>query len=234
MRLLLSATSPYARKVHVALLEKGVPFQPAFVTAADPSVAAANPLGKVPALVRADDTVLYDSPVILQYLEVLAPAPALYPADPLARIEALRWEALGDGICDATVTRMLEGRRAPERQDLAARAPGGQDRARARDARARPRRPRARRGRHVHRGGRRDRGHARIRRPARAGAARGAFGAAGPVCRDARAAEPRRDGSAPLSPAGRENPLPRTRAPRPVGGCATARPGGTPECIRSR
>lgn len=119
MRLLLSPTSPYARKVHVALLEKGVAFTAEHVTTADPVVAATNPLGKIPALVLPDGRALYDSPVILQYVEVVAPEPPLYPADPLARIEALRWEALGDGICDAAVTRLLESRRAPERQEPA-------------------------------------------------------------------------------------------------------------------
>jgi glutathione S-transferase len=117
MRLFLSANSPYARKVHVALLEKGVPFEPVFVAASDPAVAAANPLGKIPALVGADGTPVYDSPVILQYLEVVAPTPALYPTDPSARIAALRWEALGDGVCDAVVARLLESRRPAERQD---------------------------------------------------------------------------------------------------------------------
>lgn len=117
MRLLLSATSPYARKAHVALLEKGVAFEPVFLLASDPTVAAANPLGKIPALVCADGAVVYDSPVIVQYLEVVAPNPALYPADPLARIDALRWEALGDGVCDAVVARMMESRRPAERQD---------------------------------------------------------------------------------------------------------------------
>jgi glutathione S-transferase len=117
MRLLLSPTSPYARKVHVALLEKGLAVELVYVATVDPAVSAANPLGKIPALVREDGSTLYDSAVILQYLEVIAPTPPFYPADPLARVEALRWEALCDGICDAAVAQMIERRRAPERQE---------------------------------------------------------------------------------------------------------------------
>ncbi len=117
MRLLLSATSPFARKVHVVLLEKGIPFVPVYLTAADPVVLAANPLGKIPALLRDDGSALYDSPVLVQYLEHHTPTPAVLPAEPGARIEVLRWEALCDGICDAVVVNLLERRRPPERQD---------------------------------------------------------------------------------------------------------------------
>ncbi|MFZ5476046.1 MAG: glutathione S-transferase family protein [Myxococcota bacterium] len=120
MRLLYTPTSPYARKVRIALREKGIACEEVFVPPSDSAVADQNPLGKVPALARDDGRALYDSPVILQYLELVAPTPALYPADAPARVEALRWEALCDGICDATVTRMLEGRRAsPEAGALA-------------------------------------------------------------------------------------------------------------------
>lgn len=122
MRLLLSPTSPFARKVHAVLLEKGLPFETVYLTPADATVSAANPLGKIPALLRDDDSALYDSAlydsaVIVQYLEAIAPTPAVFPADPLARIEVLRWEALCDGVCDATVLRMVEGRRVSEKQE---------------------------------------------------------------------------------------------------------------------
>jgi glutathione S-transferase len=117
MRLLLSPTSPFARKVHAVLLEKGLPFEAVYLTPADAAVSAANPLGKVPALLRDDGSALYDSAVIVQYLEAIAPTPSVFPADPLARIEVLRWEALCDGVCDATVLRMIEGRRVPEKQE---------------------------------------------------------------------------------------------------------------------
>jgi glutathione S-transferase len=121
MFLYLSATSPYARKIHITLLEKGLPFSPVYVTPADPAVAAANPLGKIPYLVRAEGRPLYDSSVIFQYLELTHPTPALLPTEPLLRIEALQWEALCDGICDATVAILTESRRDPAKQDPAAR-----------------------------------------------------------------------------------------------------------------
>ncbi|MDP2305641.1 MAG: glutathione S-transferase N-terminal domain-containing protein [Pseudomonadota bacterium] len=117
MRLLLSATSPFARKVHVVLLEKGIAFEPVYVAPSDPTVTQANPLGKIPALVREDGRALYDSPVIVQYLELHTPMPALLPAEPGARIDALCWEALCDGLCDAVVAGMLERRRPADRQD---------------------------------------------------------------------------------------------------------------------
>lgn len=117
MRLLLSATSPYARKVHAVLLEKGLPFELGYTAPSDPAVSRVNPLGKIPALLRDDGTALYDSAVIVQYLELLAPTPPLLPADAAARIEVLRWEALCDGVSDATVSGMLERRRSGERQD---------------------------------------------------------------------------------------------------------------------
>lgn len=121
MKLLYSPTSPFARKVRITLHEKQLECELVQdnVFSADAQTLLVNPLGKVPALVRDDGRALYDSPVIAQYLEVLRPEPRLWPAEPYARIEALRWEALGDGLCDAAVAVVLEGRRAAERQDAA-------------------------------------------------------------------------------------------------------------------
>jgi glutathione S-transferase len=110
MKLYLTPTSPYARKVHVALLEKGVPFELVNVSLPAPDLAALNPLAKVPTFELDDGRGLYDSPVILQYLERFDPK--LYPADADARVEVLRWEALCDGVCDAVVSTVMEKRRA--------------------------------------------------------------------------------------------------------------------------
>jgi glutathione S-transferase len=119
MRLVLSPNSPYARKVRIALLEKKVPFELVFDQPGSSTsrIQELNPLGKVPVLLRDDGKALYDSPVIFQYVEQAWPEPRLLPVDPGERIEALRWEALCDGICDAAVTVLLERRRAPEKQD---------------------------------------------------------------------------------------------------------------------
>ncbi len=101
---LISATpSPYARKVRIALFEKGIPFElitevPWNSTTATPKY---NPLEKLPVLVLPDDTGIYESAYILEWLEVKHPTPALLPADPEARLAARKLEVLCDGVCDA-------------------------------------------------------------------------------------------------------------------------------------
>lgn len=118
MKLYGSLTSPYARKVRMFLIEKGIDYE--FI-AEGPSdaagnVARLNPLGKVPVLVRDDGEVLFDSPMIVEYLDSLRGAP-LIPPPGEARWQAQRWHALGQGIADAVVTRLMESRRSPERQE---------------------------------------------------------------------------------------------------------------------
>ncbi len=118
MKLFTSAGSPYARKVRVVLAEKRIDCEIvmlAAITAPDSPVPAVNPLGKVPALELDDGSGLYDSPVICEYLDGKNPVAHLIPQ--AKRIEVKRWEALADGICDATVAIVMEGRRAPEKQD---------------------------------------------------------------------------------------------------------------------
>src|SRR3989338_4666590 len=112
MKLYGSLTSPYVRKLRVLLREKGVAceFVQADAWAADSPVPRLNPLGKVPVLERDDGSALYDSPVILEYLDSLK-APALLAPAGEERWAMLRVEALADGILDATVTRLLESRR---------------------------------------------------------------------------------------------------------------------------
>ncbi|MDX2237996.1 MAG: glutathione S-transferase N-terminal domain-containing protein [Hyphomonadaceae bacterium] len=116
MKLIYSPTSPYARKVRIVVLEKNLSARIDLTTAnplgADAAlVANANPLGKVPALVLDDETVLYDSPVICEYLDGLSDAPRLFPQDGPARWSALRRQALGDGLMDAAFSLVMEGRR---------------------------------------------------------------------------------------------------------------------------
>lgn len=118
MKLFTTSGSPYARKVRVVLAEKRIDCEIVMLAAlSDPDspLPAHNPLGKVPTLVLDDGSGLYDSPVICEYLDSKTPVTHLIPhAD---RIEIKRWEALADGICDATVAIVMEGRRAPEKQD---------------------------------------------------------------------------------------------------------------------
>ncbi len=103
MKLLGTGGSPYVRKVRVVFAEKGIPYDYVIARSASAEVAAANPLAQIPVLIRDDGRALYDSVVIVEYLDGLVPAKPLIPEAFEARIEVKRWEALGDGIMDATV-----------------------------------------------------------------------------------------------------------------------------------
>jgi glutathione S-transferase len=114
MQLIYSATSPYARKVRMLVIEKGLQAQVQIVAANPlldpPELLAANPLAKVPALVVAPGFTLFDSPLICAYLDSLA-EPRSVPASGVERWQVLRREALADGITDAAVACVMEGRR---------------------------------------------------------------------------------------------------------------------------
>ncbi|MBI3114041.1 MAG: glutathione S-transferase N-terminal domain-containing protein [Rhodospirillales bacterium] len=120
MKLRYSATSPYVRKVAVTLIETGLDKNveriPTNVWDPATDVGKDNPLGKVPALILDDGIVLYDSPVICEYLDGLHKGKKLFPADGEARWRALKLQALGDGMTDAGILRLLEGRRPKELQ----------------------------------------------------------------------------------------------------------------------
>ncbi len=105
MKLLGSPRSPFARKAHVAMLEKQVACEYVFdsPSAAGSQVPVHNPLGKIPVLVRDDGRALYDSVVIVEYFDQVGRGPRLIPEAFEDRIEVLRLEALGDGITDAIV-----------------------------------------------------------------------------------------------------------------------------------
>ena len=117
LNLIATLTSPYTRKVRIALAEKKIEYQVSEVSpwSADNPVHAWNPLGKVPVLVLDDGTTLFDSRVIVEYLDTVSPVSRLIPEPSRQRIAVKRWEALADGICDAALAIVLEGRR-PVRQ----------------------------------------------------------------------------------------------------------------------
>ena len=119
MKLFYSPASPYARKCRVVAIEKGMGDRVELITAspmANPAdLLAANPLGKIPALLLADGRPIFDSPVICHYLDSLSDTPRLIPSAPEARLDTLMREALGDGIMDAALPMVQEGRR-PEAQ----------------------------------------------------------------------------------------------------------------------
>lgn len=113
MKLIASPTSPYARKVRIVLAEKKIEFELVIDLPwnADSVVPQYNPLGKVPVLLLDDESVLYDSRVIAEYLDNVTPNNRLIPASGRERINVKRWEALGDGLLDAAVAALLESRR---------------------------------------------------------------------------------------------------------------------------
>ncbi|MDJ0951049.1 MAG: glutathione S-transferase N-terminal domain-containing protein [Alphaproteobacteria bacterium] len=123
MKLRYSPTSPYVRKVSVTAVETGLADQIERVQtdpwAAETDLGASNPLGKVPALITDEGDVLFDSPVICEYLDSRSDTAALFPKEGAARWRVLRLQALGDGILDAAVLRLLEGRRPDELQSVA-------------------------------------------------------------------------------------------------------------------
>ncbi len=119
MKLIGSLTSPYVRKVRIVLAEKKIEYDFELDSPWSPesNVPNINPLGKIPVLVLDEDTILFDSRVIGEYLDNVAPNNKLMPAPNRERTEVKRWEALADGICDAAALIFLEKKRPAERQD---------------------------------------------------------------------------------------------------------------------
>jgi glutathione S-transferase len=118
MKLIGSLTSPFVRKVRIVAMEKhidlefsvDVPWTP------ETKVPDVNPLGKVPVLVMDDGTTLFDSRVIVEYLDTVTPVSRLIPEGNRQRIVVKRWEALADGIVDAAALIFLERKRPAEQQ----------------------------------------------------------------------------------------------------------------------
>ncbi|MFN3610781.1 glutathione S-transferase N-terminal domain-containing protein [Tepidimonas sp.] len=110
LKLIGSLTSPYVRKVRIVMAEKKLDFQfeQADPWAADSTVPDANPLGKVPCLVMEGGEAVFDSRVIVEYLDTLSPVGKLIPASGRERAEVKTWEALADGVLDAAVSARME------------------------------------------------------------------------------------------------------------------------------
>jgi glutathione S-transferase len=111
MKLIGSLTSPFVRKVRIVLAEKKLDcqFELENVWAADTVIQDSNPLGKVPCLMMDDGAALFDSRVIVEYLDVLTPVCKLLPAsNGRERAEIKCWEALADGVADAAILVRLE------------------------------------------------------------------------------------------------------------------------------
>ena len=110
MKLIGSLTSPYVRKVRIVMAEKKIDYQYVLedVWAADTRIQDANPLGKVPCLVMEGGEAVFDSRVIVEYLDTLSPVGKLIPASGRERVEVRTWEALADGIVDAAILARME------------------------------------------------------------------------------------------------------------------------------
>jgi glutathione S-transferase len=109
MKLIGSLTSPYVRKVRVVMAEKKLDFQ--FVLEdvwGTEAVLKSNPLGKVPCLVMEGGEAVFDSRVIVEYLDTLSPVGKLIPPPGRERTEVRTWEALADGVLDAAILARLE------------------------------------------------------------------------------------------------------------------------------
>ena len=114
MRLFHTPTSPFVRKVMVVAHEAGLAAQIETVflrptpTQADAALSRVNPLSKIPALILDDGEVIFDSPVICEYLDGLHAGPRLFPGEGMARWRALRTQALCDGILEAAISVFYE------------------------------------------------------------------------------------------------------------------------------
>ncbi len=121
MKLYANPASPFARKVRIVLAEKRLECELVTIDTAQPDHAALalNPLGKIPVLLLPDGTPVFDSAVIVEYLDTISPVGRLIPDEARPRMLVKRWEALADGLMDAAVLLRLEGRRPAELQSPA-------------------------------------------------------------------------------------------------------------------
>ncbi len=107
-----SPPSPFGRKVKIAAailgLSDRIEVKATDTLNPEDSIKDENPLGKIPALIRADGVVFFDSRVIVEYLDHLAGGDRILPAEPEARFAALRLQALADGLMDAALLRRYE------------------------------------------------------------------------------------------------------------------------------
>jgi glutathione S-transferase len=110
MKLISATPSPYARKVRIALAEKGIPFE--LLTEIpwnqDTTVPQHNPLEKLPVLLLDDGSTVYESSYILEFLERRYPDPPLLPADDDGILAAKRLDVLANGVCDAVILVFFE------------------------------------------------------------------------------------------------------------------------------
>ncbi len=114
MKLIGSLSSPYVRKVRIMMAEKKLDYQLVQEDVwGNDAILASNPLGKVPCLVMEGGEAVFDSPVIVEYVDTLSPVGRLIPGTGRERVEVRTWEALADGVCDALILARMEQNWAP-------------------------------------------------------------------------------------------------------------------------
>ena len=113
LKLIIAKPSPFARKVRIALREKWINYEEVMDLPWNPGTKAPslNPLGKIPILICEDGHTVFDSSVIIEYLETLTQDPQLIPTEPAARVQVRQIEALADGVSDAVVLIVMESKR---------------------------------------------------------------------------------------------------------------------------
>jgi glutathione S-transferase len=118
LRLIGSLTSPYVRKVRIVMAEKRIEYHLDVedVWSPDTRIQESNPLGKVPCLIMEDGGAVFDSRVIVEYLDTMTPVSKLLPPSGRERAEVRTWEALGDGLLDALILVRLEQTQRPAEQ----------------------------------------------------------------------------------------------------------------------
>lgn len=115
MKLIGSIASPYVRKVRIVMAEKKLDYELILedVWSPDTTIMQSNPLGKVPCLIMEDGGAMFDSRVIVEYLDTLTPVGKLIPPNGRERAEVKCWEALADGVLEAGVLMRLENTQRP-------------------------------------------------------------------------------------------------------------------------
>jgi glutathione S-transferase len=109
MKLVGSLTSPYVRKVRIVMAEKKLDYQLELEDVwHHDTISKVNPLGKVPVLVMEGGEAVFDSRVIVEYVDTLSPVGKLIPERGRERAEVRSWEALADGVMDAGILARLE------------------------------------------------------------------------------------------------------------------------------
>ena len=118
MKLIGSLASPYVRKVRIVMAEKKLDYELLLedVWSPDTSITLSNPLGKVPCLVMEDGGAMFDSRVIVEYLDTMSPVGKLIPSQGRERASIKCWEALADGVLDAGILVRLERTQRPAEQ----------------------------------------------------------------------------------------------------------------------